>query len=152
MRKNLISIAAVAVVVGSPALAADMALKAPPPVPVFTWTGCYVGGHAGYGWAHTSGFAATPTTTFFGTGIPLTGPVYGATNSSGLIFGAQDGCNYQINPWLVVGLEVDFDPMLGMSGTAAAINPLVNPAAQSSVTENYQATLRARLGITGFQQ
>ena len=32
--------------------AADLPMKAPPyaaPIPVFSWTGCYVGGHAGAG-------------------------------------------------------------------------------------------------------
>jgi outer membrane immunogenic protein len=150
MKKSLFAIAAIAALTGSQALAADMALKALPPAPAFTWTGCYFGGHAGYGWGHTTGFDATPTTTFFGTGIPVTGPVYGSTTASGLIFGAQDGCNYQVNPWLVVGLEGDFDPMLGMSASASAVNAAVNPFAVGTTTENYQATLRARLGITGF--
>jgi outer membrane immunogenic protein len=156
MRKSFIAITAIAVLAGSPVFAADMALKAPPPpVPVFTWTGCYFGGHAGYAWGHTTGFDATSTTTFFGTGIPVTGPVYGSTNPSSLIFGAQDGCNYQVNPWLVVGVEYDFDPMLGMSA-AAGPSPAtvarigINPAAVGSTTENFQGTLRARLGVTGF--
>ena len=39
----------------SPAIAADMrapVYKVPPPVvPVWSWTGCYVGGHAGGLWA-----------------------------------------------------------------------------------------------------
>jgi outer membrane immunogenic protein len=154
MKKSLFAIGAIAALAGSQALAADMALKAPPlPAPAFTWTGCYAGGHAGYGWGHSTGFDATPTTTFFGTGIPVTGPVYGATTASSLVFGAQDGCNYQVNPWLVVGLEGDFDPMLGMSASAGPVDAArtgITPFAVGTVTENYQATLRARLGITGF--
>jgi len=34
---------------GSAAIAADMPLKAPPPVAVFSWTGCYVGIEGGGG-------------------------------------------------------------------------------------------------------
>ena len=37
--------------IGTPALAADMAVKAPPqptPAPVWSWAGFYVGGNAGY--------------------------------------------------------------------------------------------------------
>jgi outer membrane immunogenic protein len=36
-----------------PALAADMPTKAPAPIaaPVYTWTGFYLGAHAGYRWA-----------------------------------------------------------------------------------------------------
>jgi outer membrane immunogenic protein len=36
------------------ASAADLPRKAPvytpPPAPIFSWTGCYVGGNVGYGW------------------------------------------------------------------------------------------------------
>src|SRR5260370_24801141 len=37
-----------ALVLGSPALAADMALKAPAYKAVYDWTGFYLGGHVGY--------------------------------------------------------------------------------------------------------
>src|SRR4051812_21389675 len=52
------TIAAIAVAVAVPALAADMAprySKAPPPAPivVYNWTGCYIGGNVGAGWART---------------------------------------------------------------------------------------------------
>jgi outer membrane immunogenic protein len=41
MKKILIATAALATLIGTPALAADIALKAPPPapVPVWSWTG-----------------------------------------------------------------------------------------------------------------
>src|SRR5260370_13517985 len=38
-----------ALALGSPALAADMALKAPAYKAVYDWTGFYLGGHVGYG-------------------------------------------------------------------------------------------------------
>jgi outer membrane immunogenic protein len=54
MKKLLTAIAALGLI-GTPAFAADMAVKAPPPapapVPIFSWTGAYVGLFAGYGWA-----------------------------------------------------------------------------------------------------
>ena len=46
------------------ASAADMYVKAPAPIYVSTWTGCYVGGHVGYGKAQTSSFY-----TFYDDGI-----------------------------------------------------------------------------------
>jgi hypothetical protein len=58
MKKLLLaSVAGIALVAGAPANAADLGqrptYKVPPivaPVPLFTWTGCYVGGHVGGGW------------------------------------------------------------------------------------------------------
>jgi len=52
----LASVALVALTVGGSALAADMPVKAkrvPPPPPVYSWTGFYVGVNGGYGWGHT---------------------------------------------------------------------------------------------------
>jgi hypothetical protein len=43
MNKILISGMALAAMIAGPAMAADMPVKAPPPVPVFSWTGCYIG-------------------------------------------------------------------------------------------------------------
>ena len=41
----------------TPAVAADLPLKAPapPPVQAVSWTGLYVGGHAGYAWGRSDG-------------------------------------------------------------------------------------------------
>jgi outer membrane immunogenic protein len=44
--------------IGTPAFAADMAVKAPrpqpAPAPVYSWTGFYVGGNVGYAWSRAS--------------------------------------------------------------------------------------------------
>ena len=62
MRKLLVATAATAVtaalaaLVGTPALAADMAAPVykapPPPAPIFSWTGFYIGGELGGAWAN----------------------------------------------------------------------------------------------------
>ena len=86
--------AAVALTAGS-ATAADLAVKArPAPVvaPVFSWTGCYLGVHAGGG-AVRSSF----TDTFVGEGA-------GRSWGNGGLAGGQIGCNYQTGV-LVLGIE-----------------------------------------------
>ena len=78
------------------ASAADMPLKAPPPPPVFSWTGCYVGANAGWGHATRTwnGIATTPTTT----------PASVGTRGDGFVGGGQLGCDYQTGNW-VFGVE-----------------------------------------------
>lgn len=86
------------------AVAADlpraMPVKAPVAVPYFSWTGCYLGGHAGVGWAKTS-WTNTLNTTAFGDMVP--GQGFSDTDA-GFIGGGQIGCNYQMGQW-VFGLE-----------------------------------------------
>ena len=58
MKCLLIGISAAASLLTTGALAADLPLKAPPVytkapvVPVYDWTGFYVGGNVGYSWAN----------------------------------------------------------------------------------------------------
>jgi outer membrane immunogenic protein len=65
MKRALFGILAIAALAGTPALAADMPLKALPPAPLFVWTGFYGGANVGYSWG---GSVATtnidPGTTF----------------------------------------------------------------------------------------
>ena len=54
MKKLLLSAIALAALTGS-AMAADMAVKAAPPpmvVPVYNWTGFYIGANGGWGQSH----------------------------------------------------------------------------------------------------
>jgi outer membrane immunogenic protein len=50
MKKLLASVVGLGALAAVPATAADMPLKAPPPVVVYNWTGFYVGGNVGYSW------------------------------------------------------------------------------------------------------
>jgi outer membrane immunogenic protein len=51
--KLLITAALAALALGTPALAADLAVKAPPvAAPVYNWGGAYIGGFAGYGFGN----------------------------------------------------------------------------------------------------
>jgi outer membrane immunogenic protein len=98
-------------VVGS-AQAADLPMRpAPAPMapvayapPVYNWSGFYIGGNIGGGFADSS----------------WTDPLSGGTNSfnkNGFIGGGQIGYNLQYN-WFVIGLEGDFD-WTGLKGSSA---------------------------------
>jgi len=91
--KKIIAVAAAILGTTSVASAADLAVKARPyvaPAPVFTWTGCYVGVHAGAGVMHDQGFQAQ-------------GSTFDRHGTGGLA-GGQVGCNYQTG-MLVLGIE-----------------------------------------------
>jgi len=87
--------------------AADMPLKAPPIVaPAFSWTGCYIGAHAGYGWGrNTNEFGnAVASGVTENEGFPAEfGPFN--HNTSGGVAGGQLGCNYQTASNWVIGVE-----------------------------------------------
>jgi outer membrane immunogenic protein len=86
MKKLLLTGTALAGLAVTPALAADMALKAYPSAavaPIFTWTGCYIGVHAGAGMMRDS---------------------WTDEKGGGGLAGGQLGCNYQTGI-LVLGLE-----------------------------------------------
>jgi outer membrane immunogenic protein len=77
------------------ASAADLPVKASPyiaPAPAFSWTGCYVGVHAGAGVLLEQGFQDVTTL------IPKDG------HGVGGLAGGQIGCNYQTG-MLVLGIE-----------------------------------------------
>src|SRR5262249_8148584 len=86
----------------SPAMAADLAVKAPPPVP-FNWTGFYIGAHLGAGWARSRWEDLDP---FCPTTIrcALDTPDFGAHTAVGVLGGGQVGVNWQIGA-VVLGLE-----------------------------------------------
>ena len=88
------------------ASAADLPIKAPraAPVPLYNWTGCYVGGNAGGAWSRMDTTrvlidTAPPTTTL---------DDFGRGNDSGFMGGGQVGCDFQTTN-LVFGVEAQFD-------------------------------------------
>jgi outer membrane immunogenic protein len=130
MKKLLVAGAALAALIGTPALAADLPLKAPMPSaePQFSWTGCYVGVHAGGGTLSDWDF----------------GEDRGPFGGVGAVAGGQAGCNYQIRS-LVVGLEGE----LFWSGLKTQNNfnsQVDNEIEDESVKNKYDATIALRLG------
>src|SRR5258708_38719898 len=105
MKKRLLAGVAFAALAVGPAMAADRAARPvykapPPPMPVYSWTGCYIGGHIGGGYAWTEN-ANLANTSAFGDFFP--GQGY-ANRTSGWMGGGQLGCNYQISRF-VIGIE-----------------------------------------------
>jgi outer membrane immunogenic protein len=117
MKRMVLALTAIAAVTGS-AVAADMAVKAPPPVapvPVYNWTGCYVSGGFGYGVAsndHDQVVVGTPQT---GAVFPV-GTLSAASESAGgkgWLGTVGGGCDYQFSPTIfggniVVGAFADY--------------------------------------------
>ena len=98
------SVAAAYALFATAALGADLPPPAAAPVyrplppvvvPLFTWTGCYVGGNAGGLWAGSDWNDGV-----FGD--------FGSGTASGAVGGAQIGCNYQAGSW-VFGIQGDYD-------------------------------------------
>ncbi|MEJ2376441.1 MAG: porin family protein [Pseudolabrys sp.] len=101
-RLSLVLTAAVSVIAFSQTATAA---PVPVPVPTYSWTGFYVGGHAGYGWADKQWTLVTSS-------IPLTCAQvmafgYNCQNShspDGFLGGVQAGYNWQFGQW-VIGVE-----------------------------------------------
>jgi len=107
--KPATAVAAIALI-GTPAFAADMAVKAPPPppAPVYNWTGWYVGGNVGASFGNVkTDFNAPVSATFFGFGVTTNMAGSNREYPSGFIGGGQIGYNWQVSPIWVVGLEAD---------------------------------------------
>jgi outer membrane immunogenic protein len=104
MKKMLLSGAALLALAAGPAVAADLSVpmyKAPPPpAPMFSWSGCYIGGSIGGGYAWTQNTNLVNTTAF-GDFVPGQGF---AQPSSGFAGGGQLGCNVQLSRF-VIGVE-----------------------------------------------
>jgi outer membrane immunogenic protein len=137
MMKKLLfgSIVFVALNAASATLAADMPVKAPVykalPVVAYNWTGFYVGGHAGYGWAF-------PEITLPPSGVAVINP----PRPRGILGGVQAGYNWQSGP-LVLGVEGEFT-WSGVAGSSNAVVPggIVNARGEP---DEY-ATIAARAG------
>jgi len=91
-----------------PSRAADMPMlsKAPMLPPVFSWTGCYLGGQLGGGRGAKDVTDPVQLVQDQLSGTPVTVGVTTVTvNPTGVVVGGQFGCDYQYAPSWVVGFE-----------------------------------------------
>ena len=135
---RLIRLVCAFVVVSGAAFAADLPPRpAPAPyipavVPVYNWTGFYIGGNAGAAW----------------TKINVNDSLGDSwSNSQQAVFagGGQVGANYQFN-WLVVGVEADFDWLSNNHNSSNAISTPIG-ALQFSANDRWITTLAGRVGV-----
>jgi outer membrane immunogenic protein len=150
-RMRVLAAALTLVAVSAPAFAADMALKAPPPVaPAWSWTGWYAGVNVGgsFGKANDSASFGAPAVPFV--------PGSTSSNLNGVIGGGQLGYNLQSGSF-VYGLEADIQGS-GERGTANSTNTVIVPipgalpvVSTGNLTDNEKlpwfGTLRGRLGL-----
>jgi len=142
--------------VAGTASAADMAVKArplPPPAPIFTWTGFYIGGFVGGAWADGNAVTTDPCNTIvglstclargFGTFNGIAPTAYGLDSS--FIGGGTIGFNYQVSNF-VFGLEGEVGS-LRLRGSVLQ-NPLglADTFAQTTIGDWY-AFYGGRVGI-----
>jgi outer membrane immunogenic protein len=139
MKKFLLGSVGLAAMIAGPAVAADMPLKAPPPVAIFSWTGCYVGAYVGAGAGRTSTVDAIDAAVPAFQGLTWNNRI----NISGAIGGGEAGCNYQVGTW-VFGVEID-GGAAAKSGQQNLIAPF-NTAFIHQSNERWLATARVRLG------
>jgi len=133
IRRFLLSTTALLAVAGS-GLAADLPYREPPPVytppvPIFTWTGVYLGGQLGYGWGADSFTVFAPASAFYGQKF----------TPNGIVGGAHVGYNLQLSQ-IVLGLEGDVE---GTGYNTAFNSGVITLGTRLPV----QGSIRARLGF-----
>jgi outer membrane immunogenic protein len=148
--KKLLASASLLVLGAASAVAADLPMKAAPyvaPAPVFSWTGCYIGGHVGWGWSKPKFNDARSNSEGVSFIDESDEGRQASTKSSGALFGGQVGCDYQFaGNWVI-----------GVSGSAAAADINAGNVYSSIFSEegfpvnsktDFLGDISARLGIT----
>lgn len=158
MKKVLFAALMAGTAFATPALAADLARKAPVfvPPPVFSWTGFYAGVNAGYSFGNdsdviTSGIGAANINAV----ADGARPARVRLDRDGFVGGGQIGYNWQVSPNWVFGIEADIQysdirdsvnaqttlAVAGLNGTAAGTRNNLY-----STEMEYFGTVRGRLG------
>lgn len=143
MKRLLVAAAALALLALSPAAAADMPMGygAPPPIPIYNWTGFYLGAHIGGGWNGTDWLEDASSS---GSGAPP-GFLDGTANASGFLAGGQAGFDFQTGMF-VWGILADgsWADLTGNSGCFFGAIPGATQTCSQSI--NSLGTIAARVG------
>ena len=149
------------------ASAADLAVRAPVPVPLFSWTGCYLGINGG--WIGSNDDYSTSRRTLYPFGDPdaaqpadvaLLSRSY-SSNQSGGTLGGQFGCQYQWG-WFVLGGEWDAnwsglkeDNYFSYPATTWVSNPATFWSPRTELTHkqlDWFSTARVRVGAAWWDR
>jgi outer membrane immunogenic protein len=139
MRKLLSGAALLALAATAPLFAADLAVKAPPniPPPLFSWTGCFVGGHVG------GAVREDRLTSTLGRS--------GSFDTGGFVGGGQIGCDYQFAGGWVVGAEGRAAwTSLKSTNAGTVVFPAIGVTvpSQRTTSSDYLASATVRLGYS----
>jgi outer membrane immunogenic protein len=143
MKKILLTGTALLVIASGSAMAADLS-RPSAPAPVYTkapmiapfsWTGIYIGGDVGYGYAQSTGTVADPAGIF--ASVPY------SFNVNGPLAGGFIGGNYQMGQ-LVVGAEADWQ-WANLTGNSGSVPGFGGALTASSTVKSY-GSARGRLG------
>lgn len=107
--------------------------KAPPMMPVFSWTGFYIGGNIGGAWDNTT------------ISDGLFGLSFNNGNNGVFVGGGQVGFNYQVSN-VVFGLEGDFDWAANNNNTVTGVIGPLGHTFTASANDRWMATIAGRLG------
>src|SRR4051812_40726841 len=137
--------------------AADIPMKAPPRAqvmaPVANWTGCYIGGNVGGGWARDrvtwTGINEAGAAFSGGAAPGIPAAANADLNGTGFVGGGQIGCNYQFNTFLL-GAEVDAQ-YTGFRATRNTTSLGTATIVPGTISESFEskwlATFRGRAGF-----
>jgi outer membrane immunogenic protein len=143
------TIAAVVLIAGVQAQAADLPVKAPAvpvAVPVVNWSGFYVGGHAGIAWSRLVFSVGIPESDCPPPDNTVTCEDFRFTPTS-FIGGGQVGFQSQVEKWV-----------FGIEGTWSGLNlhqtdvSILDPTSSRSIKIDEIATVNARFGYAGFER
>jgi outer membrane immunogenic protein len=153
MIRLLLSSSAFAILLaGGPALAADQrppVFTKAPMIPVFSWTGFYVGANAGGHWGRDSITTTTALGNFNAASVAKIDASSPTTlKPQGWLAGAQIGYNVEVNH-VVLGFEGDADWLNGTNSRSLVFpgpNPTAGDVLSNSTQGTFLATLRPRIG------
>jgi outer membrane immunogenic protein len=111
----------------------------PPPPPPFSWSGCFVGGHVGWGWSRTTFQDQNATSALIDASSSSR---VASVNGNGGIFGGQLGCDFELGNNFVFGMS---GSAAGTTITGSAADPFATATLQSKT--EFLGDLSLRVGF-----